>query len=173
MNSNEKKSAAGIMRALHRDVGLFFIGLALVYSLSGIILIHRDTGFLMRDVHIERKLPANLDPEELGDLLRLRGFQVEKTDGDIVHFRGGTYNKATGMVAYTSRELPFVLKRFVGFHKTISSKSSHWAAMLFGVLLAFLAVSSFWMYPKGSSAPRRGIILATAGVVVTVAAIFL
>lgn len=34
------------IRSLHRDVGFFLVGLTLVYVLSGILLIYRDTGFL-------------------------------------------------------------------------------------------------------------------------------
>ena len=34
------------IRSLHRDIGFFLVGLTLVYVLSGILLIYRDTGFL-------------------------------------------------------------------------------------------------------------------------------
>lgn len=165
--TEKKKSFSYYMRALHRDIGFFVVGLVLVYSLSGIVLLYRDTGFLMRDVSVERELKPGLDGEELGKALRLKGFKAEKTEGDVVHFREGTYNKATGMAAYTMRELPPVLQKFVGLHKTMSAKITHWYSMLFGILLAFLAVSSFWMYQKGTSPFRRGLCIAAAGIVIT------
>lgn len=34
------------IRSLHRDIGFFLVGLTLVYVLSGVVLIYRDTGFL-------------------------------------------------------------------------------------------------------------------------------
>ena len=34
------------IRSLHRDIGFFLVGLTLVYVLSGLLLIYRDTGFL-------------------------------------------------------------------------------------------------------------------------------
>jgi hypothetical protein len=38
-----------------------------------------------------------MDVSELGKVLRLRDFKVVKTDGQIVHFQNGTYNKKTGI----------------------------------------------------------------------------
>lgn len=34
------------IRSLHRDIGFFLVGLTLVYVISGLLLIYRDTGFL-------------------------------------------------------------------------------------------------------------------------------
>ena len=173
MQQNEKQSFNYYMRALHRDVGFFVVGLALVYSLSGVVLLYRDTDFLMRDVQVERTLPAGLDSNELAKALHLRGFKVSTTEDDVVHFREGTYNRITGLAAYSKRELPYVLQKFVDLHKTASGKTTHWYAILFGVLLCFLAVSSFWMYRKGTGPFRRGLWIAAAGVVITAIVLFL
>ena len=45
MEQKEKKSIHYYMRGLHRDIGFFLIGLTLIYSISGVLLIYRDTDF--------------------------------------------------------------------------------------------------------------------------------
>ncbi len=101
-------------------------------------------------------------------MLHIKGFAVTKTEGDVVHFQQGAYDGATGQAVYTSKELPFVLQKCVGLHKTVSAKVTHWFALLFAAMLCFLAVSSFWMYPSGSGMVRRGICIAIGGLIVTI-----
>ena len=52
----EKKSLNQLMRAWHRDIGFFIIGLVIIYALSGIALIFRDTDFLKHNIKFEKKL---------------------------------------------------------------------------------------------------------------------
>ena len=173
MEKIAKRPFSYYMRALHRDVGFFVVGLVFVYAVSGIVLLYRDAGFLMQDVQIEKKLPADLDSNGLAKALHLRGFKVSKIEGDVMYFREGTYNKATGIAEYSTRRLPSFLQKLVDLHKTMSGKVNHWFALVFGILLCFLAVSSFWMYQKNSSVFRRGICITAAGIVITVIVLFL
>lgn len=173
MEQKERKSVSYYMRALHRDIGFFVVGFICVYALSGIVLVYRDTDFLMREVQIEKKLSPGLDADELGKTLRIKGFKILKTEGDTVSFKEGTYNKTTGLASYQLKQLPSVLQKFVDLHKTMSGRNNHWFALLFGVLLGFLAISSFWMYKKDSSAFRRGIYITSAGIVLTIIVLFL
>lgn len=173
MEAKEKRSVSYYMRALHRDIGFFVVGLIAVYSLSGMVLVYRDTDFLTRNVQIEKELSPGLDADELGKVLRIKGFKVLKTEGDTVSFKEGSYNKATGVASYQLKQLPAVLQKFVDLHKTMSGKNNHWCALLFGTLLCFLAISSFWMYKKDTSAFRRGICITTAGIILTVIMLFL
>jgi hypothetical protein len=173
MDQNEKKSVRQLVRALHRDVGFFVVGLVIIYTLSGIVLVYRDTGFLTREVQVEKKLPPGIAPSVLGKMLRIKGFSVTKTEGDVVRFQGGSYDRTTGLAVYTTRELPVVLQQFVGLHKTVSGKVTHWYAVLFAASLCFLAISSFWMYPGGTSMVRRGGCITIVGIVVTTVILFL
>jgi len=163
-----EKSVASYIRALHRDIGFFVVGLTLVYALSGIVLVYRDTDFLKSNVRTEKTIAANLAPDDLGKTLRIKGLKVSKTEGDVLHFAEGTYNKATGAVAYQAKRLPGVFEEFIDLHKTVSAKLTHWMGVVYGGLLCFLAVSSFWMCKPGSRTFRRGLYLASAGVAVTV-----
>jgi hypothetical protein len=173
MESSEKRSFASLMRALHRDIGFFVVGLVLLYSLSGMVLLYRDIGLLVSEVQVERQLEPGLAPEELGPMLHIKGFKPAKTEGDVVHFREGTYNRATGLAVFKTKRLPGVLQKWVDLHKTTSARVTHWYAMLFGAMLCFLAISSFWMCKPGTPAFRRGLLLTVAGIVVTSVVLFL
>jgi hypothetical protein len=164
----QKRTLNHDMRALHRDIGFFVVGLIILYSLSGIVLIYRDTDFLKHEAQIEKKLSPNLQVSELGAMLRLKDFKVLKTEGDILYFPNGSYNALTGVAEYTRKELPVWLDKFCNLHKTASQNPAHWFTTVFGALLFFLAISSFWMFKAGTRLFRRGIIIAGTGIVFTV-----
>lgn len=171
MEQNEtcaKKTINYYMRVLHRDIGFFTIGLVIIYSLSGILLIYRDVDFLKCSTTVEKKLPPNLEPSELGRAFHSRDFKVIKTEGETVYFQNGTYNMTTGVAVYTSQENPFPLNKFIQLHKASSKSPAHWFLAAFGFLLIFLAVSSFWMFKKHTPQFRRGVYITVAGIIFSV-----
>ncbi len=168
MGSVGIKSFNYYMRTLHRDIGFFLIGLTVIYSLSGIVLIFRDTDLLRHDVTIEKKLSPNIEEAELGKSLHKRDFEVLKTEGGIVYFHDGTYNQLTGVVKYTEKELPLFLKKFNDLHRANSRNVVHWFTTIYGILLFFLAISSFWMFKPKTKAFRRGIYISGIGIVATI-----
>lgn len=173
MEQNEKKSTSYYMRSLHRDIGFFVIGLTIIFSISGIVLVFRDSDFLKFTQNNERKLEPNLEASDLGRILHKRDFKVQKTEGDIVYFDNGTYNKATGVAAYTSKELPGFLNIFSAFHKSSSHDTMHPMVVIYGILLLFLALSSFWMFKIKSKYFKRGIYFAGAGFLIAVLVLIL
>lgn len=156
------------LRALHRDVGFFVIGLTIIYSLSGIVLIYRDSDFLKQETEVEKTLPAGLEPDEVGKELHLRNFSLISSNDESIRFQNGTYNKETGVAVYTVKELPAILKVFADLHKTSSRNVLHWISLTYGLLLMFLAISSFWMIKPGNKLFYRGIIIASAGIVFSI-----
>ena len=52
MENKERKSINHYMRVWHRYAGFFILGIALIYGLSGITLIFRDTDFLKKEKKI-------------------------------------------------------------------------------------------------------------------------
>lgn len=161
------------MRSLHRDIGYFLIGLTVIYSLSGIILIYRETDLLKSEKTIEKQLEPNMGEQELGNILHIRGFKVIKTESDIMYFSNGTYNKATGIASYTENALPTVIENFNSLHKKSSKNISHIFSTIYGILLFFLAISSFWMFKSRSKMFRRGVILAASGLIFAIVLLFL
>ena len=168
MEEKKRKSINYTMRSLHRDVGFFVIGLIIIYSLSGIVLIFRDTDFLKHDITVEETLSPNLDAHELGKELHVKEFEILRTDAEYKYFKNGTYNKATGVVTYSKKELPSFLVRLTAIHKSSSKYFSHWVSTLFGIMLFFLAISSLWMFKPNTKAFRRGILILGAGLAVAI-----
>jgi hypothetical protein len=168
MKHKEKKSIGHYMRSLHRDIGFFIIGLIVIYGISGIALIYRDTNFFKYETLVETKLSPNMEASELEKALRLKDFKVLKEESEIVYFSNGTYNKTTGVAAYSAKVLPSWLNTFNKLHKSSSKNEAHWVATIFGILLLFLAISSFWMFKPGTRFFRRGIYIAGAGIVAAI-----
>jgi len=171
MNQNTKKTKRNLrwyMRFLHNTVGYFITGLVIIYSLSGLIQIYRDTGFLKHDVLQAKQLAPGLNAEQLGTKLRLWGFKVTKTAGDTVYFKEGTYNIATGKASYVTKEWYSWIVPFTELHKSSSKDIAHYLTTLFGICLFFMSVSAFWMFKPGTKPFSRGVILTIAGIVASV-----
>ncbi|MBK7628854.1 MAG: hypothetical protein IPJ16_16950 [Bacteroidales bacterium] len=165
METKEKKSFVHYIRLFHRYLGFFFVGFVIIYAMAGISLIFRDTDFLKKEKTVKTTVPADTKPADLGTALRLREFKILKTEGDIVYFQGGTFNTATGTAEMTVKELIFPLNRFANIHKTASKNPFHWVTLAFGIVMLFLAVSSFWMFNAKSKVFRNGLYVILAGFV--------
>jgi succinate dehydrogenase/fumarate reductase cytochrome b subunit len=172
METKEKKSLTYYARYLHRNIGFFIIGFTLIYSLSGIVLIYRDSDFMKAEKTVKLNLKPGLKDSELGQALRMREFKVTETRGDLILFQGGSYNSSTGETVNTVKELVFPFNKLTNLHKTPSKNIIHWFNLFFGISLLFMAVSSFWMFNSRSKLFRNGIYVIVAGVVVAFALLF-
>jgi len=160
------------MRILHRYLGYFLSGIMIIYALSGIVLIFRDTDFLKTDQQFEEKFAPQLTNEELGKELRYRDFKVTKEAGDIVTYKNGTYNKKTGVANYTEKDLPFVLNKLTHLHKASTDDPLYYLNIFFGCSLLFFVISAFWMYMPKTTIFKKGILFALVGVVLTLVLLF-
>ena len=171
MNQNTQKTKRNFrwyMRFLHNKIGFFITGLVIIYSLSGIIQIYRDTDFLKHEVLHKKQLATNLNEAQLGSNLRLRDFKVTKTAGDTLYFKEGTYNVSTGKASYVTKEWYSWIVPFTELHKSSSRDIGHYLTTLFGICLFFMSVSAFWMFKPGTKLFSRGILLTIAGVVASI-----
>lgn len=163
------KSLAYYMRILHRDIGYLMIGLTLVFSLSGVLLIYRQTDLLKSDTEVSKTLSGGLSAEELGKALHLRKIKVSGDGGRYLLFssdpsvRDGKYDRENGSVTLIEKQLPPLLNKLNQLHKTRNSEAIHWFIVLYGVLLTFMAVSSLWMFKPSTRQFRRGLVFATVG----------
>lgn len=160
------------MRVLHRYIGYFLAGIMAVYALSGIILVYRNTDFLKVEKQIEKKLSPDIKTDELGKSLRIRDLKIDKTEGDILFFKTGTYNSKTGIANYTIKELPTVLKKMTQLHKASTKHPLYWLNLFFGVALLFFVLSSFWMFRPKSDIFRKGMYYTIAGIILTLVLLF-
>jgi hypothetical protein len=161
------------MRIVHRYLGYFLAGIMVVYSISGILLIYRDTDFLKKENKYEKKFEPNLDEKKLGKEIKIKGFEVEKTEGDLMYFKQGTYNIKTGEAKYKKKELPFVWDKMTKLHKSESKNPLSPLNAFFGISLFFFVISSFWMFPPKSKIFKRGMIFAAIGFVLALLLTFL
>ncbi len=156
------------MRVYHRYLGYFLAGIMAVYSLSGIVLIFRDTNFLKKEKHVEKQLPVNMKNEDLVKELKLGKVTIDKEEGGIAYFKQGTYNKATGLAQYTTRELyPFVAK-LTKLHKASTKDPLFFLNIFFGLSLFFFVVSAFWMFLPKTTIFKKGLYFTLAGIILTV-----
>jgi len=169
----KNKSLPYYMRIIHRYLGFFLAGIMAVYAFSGIILIYRDTDLLKTEKVVEKQLKPNLKTEEIGKSLRYKNFKVEKTEGDIVYFKNGTYNSLTGNTKYTAKKLPYVIQKFIDLHKATTSSPLYYLNIFFGVSLLFFAISSFIMFKPKTKTFKEGIYVGLAGIIFTIVILFL
>ncbi len=155
MNRKGKKSINYIMRALHRDIAFITIGFTIVYALSGMLLVYRNTDFLKSEKNFEKTIEKNLKPDRLGQELGIRGLKVEKEENGVMFFKQGVYNATTGETKFSKKVYPLAVEKLVDLHKMNGKNKLHWVSTAYGAMLFFLAFSAFFMYNKGSSLRRR------------------
>lgn len=172
MPSTDKKTLGQQMRALHRDIGFVTAGLTILFALSGLAQIFRDTNFMQREVTTEVQLAPGLAADALAPALKMREVRVEKTEGGVMFFRGGRYDVATGKAARVQKAWIFPLDRMTELHTSRSQQPIHWLTLAYGLMLLFMAVSSLFMFKGGSPLQKRGLALAVAGVVIALVALF-
>lgn len=160
------------MRVIHRYLGFFLVGIMAMYSISGIVLVFRNTDFLKKEVSIEKKVEANLSPEKLGSAIKIKRLKVEKQEAGIYYFKNGTYNTQTGVAKYTKKELPYVMDRMTHLHKATTNDPLYFLNIFFGLSLLFFVISSFWMFMPSSDIFKKGIYFTIAGIVLTLILLF-
>ena len=174
MNTKKKtQTTRSTMRIVHRYLGFFMAGIMAIYAISGVLLIFRDTDFLKKEISIEKKLETNLSESKLGKELKIKNFEIEKQEAEIVVFKQGTYNSKTGEAKFTKKELPFILKKMTNLHKAESKNKLAPLNIFFGISLFFFVISSFWMFNTKTKAFKRGMIYTAAGLVLSVILVYL
>lgn len=160
------------MRILHRYIGFFMAGIMAVYSISGVLLIYRDTDFLKKETTVNTTVKPGLTEKDLGKELKMRNLEVNKNENDILYFKDGTYNITTGEASYKKKELPFVLNKFTQLHKSQSKNKLSILNVAFGVSLFFFVISSFWMFKPKSKIFKKGLIYTAIGLVFAIVLVF-
>ena len=161
------------MRVYHRYLGFFLAGIMAVYSLSGIVLIFRDTDFLKSEKLVQQQLSPGLTDEALGKAIRIKELKTVTINGDVQSFKQGTYNKITGAVSYTTKSLPKLIEKLNHLHKANTKDPLFYLNIFFGVSLFFFVISSFWMFMPKTSIFKRGLYFTLAGIVLTLVMLFL
>ncbi len=152
------------MRVVHRYLGFFLAGVMAVYALSGMLLIFRDTDLLKKEEAFAKTIEAGVSGDQLGKSLGIRRLKVEKKEGNMLYFKDGSYNAATGEASWTKKELPFLLDKMTHLHKAKSSEPLYFLNLFFGASLLFFVISSFWMFMPGTEVFKKGLWFTLGGV---------
>lgn len=156
------------MRVIHRYLGFFLAGIMGVYALSGVVMIFRNTDFLKQEKQVTRSLAPGLAGEELGRALRIKGFQTQRQEGDLIYFAQGSYHQVTGEAVYTEKKLPLLLDKMQQMHKATSDRPLFWVNIGFGLSLLFFVLSAFWMFRPKTSIFKKGLYFTAAGFILMV-----
>jgi len=166
------RNTSNKIRIYHRYLGFFLAGIMAVYGLSGIIMIYRNTNTFKKVTLIETTIDSNLDPKDIGSVLKTK-VSVDNIQEGIVYFnKTGTYHTVTGALSYEKAELPLVLDKLEHLHKATVDSPLYYFNIFFGVSLLFFAISSFWMFMPSTSVFKKGVYFSLAGAVLLLIMIF-
>lgn len=160
------------IRLLHRYLGFFLAGVMAMYAISGIILIFRETSFLKSEIIETRQLEPNLTGVELSPKLRM-GVKVEKQGGNVLYFKDGNYDTATGVATVKKMKLPFVLEKMERLHKATTNSPLYFFNIFFGLSLLFFVLSAFWMFLPSMPIFKKGMYYTTGGILLTLIMLFI
>lgn len=187
------KSFSSTMRAWHRDLGYFVIGLTLIYAITGIILSGRGLGWLVKEYRQVAVMEKNISKEQFQkefkklilsggvneifdestyDIVKKRlSVRLTKQKDDKYLYRAFKsvrvqYESNSGKTIVKHKGYPIIVEDFVRAHKANHKSAWFYLAIIYSVILAFLAVSSFWMMKGKYGFRRRGVYFMLAGFVV-------
>ena len=160
------------MRVYHRYLGFFLAGIMAIYSISGIIMIFRDTDFLKKENRKVLTVAPNLKSDEIGPAIKLKNLKIKSDTLDVVTFEQGTYNKATGVADFTVKELPYIVNKITKMHKATNKDPLYYLNIFFGLSLFFFVISSFYMFMPGTTIFKKGMYFTLAGFVLTLIMLF-
>jgi len=159
-------------RIWHRYLGFFLAGIMAVYSVSGIILIFRDSDFLKKEKLITKTIEIDIAKEKLGEALKIKRLKVNREDENRLYFKNGWYDKKTGTTEYTIKELPYLVNKLNHFHKAKSGDPMFFMNIFFGLSLLFFSVSAFWMFMPDSKIFKKGLYFSLAGIILMLLLLF-
>lgn len=176
------------LRALHRDIGYFAVGLTVIYALSGLAVNHiadwePNFNEFERTVSLSGSLPAD-DAQAGAWVARQLEIDEELTDSfrtedelELIFGSEGTrqvvVDLQTNEALDRGREPRFFLRVANWLHLNRGKKAWTYVADTYAVFLLFLAGSGLFMLPGKKGIRGRGWIFVAAGVAVPAAYVIL
>jgi hypothetical protein len=167
-------------RATHRDLGYLFVGMIIIYSLSGIAINHLDDwdpNYVINNytVTVENLPPIDeftkADAKKLLDEWnidgRYRKFYRKGDDMIKIFFKGGT---AVVIVSQQQAHIETIKRRPV-FHAVNwmhynPNRAWMWFSDIFAVALIILAISGMFILRGKNGLKWRGTILISIGIII-------
>ena len=181
-----KASIRPWLRAFHRDIGYFAVGLTIVYALSGLAVNHLkdwDPNFRQVNRTHQLRLPLPADDDAAGKVaLAQLGVKEEPREVyrasesrlDLV-FDKTTYHVDTqsGVVNEEGQSARPLLRIANWLHLNRGKRAWTYIADAYAVFLLFLAISGLFMIPGRKGLLGRGAIVALLGAAVPIAYVVL
>ena len=166
------------LRAIHRDLGYFFVGVILIYGVSGILLNHEISAY---STYAHKfKIEQQLDKEALEKQIKqdYSDFKLNKIipnkKGFQIFIEGGVgqYENQTGMLHFETYKR-YALIDFV--HRLHYNTIRGWKYMadFFAAALIFFAISGLFLTRGKKGVARRGKWFVIAGISITLLIFFL
>lgn len=171
------------LRAIHRDVGYFAVGLTFVYAISGLAVNHIadwDPNFTQIDREHRLSDPASLpsgDAELAGAILEQLGrketpsdvYRIDDAQLDITLDRSTLHvDVAKGRVFEEGQEPRLFLRLANWLHLNRGKQAWTYVADAYAVFLLFLATSGLFMLPGKKGLLGRGAIIVMTGAAVPI-----
>lgn len=166
------RNVGNTLRVYHRYLGFFLAGVMAMYAVSGIVMIFRQTDFLKKEKTVERSVPVGIKLDDLGKELKIKELKIEKTEGNTVYFKQGTFDLTTGIAKYQVMELPLVLEKMSQIHKATTKSPLFFLNIFFGLALLFFVLSAFWMFIPSSDIFKKGMYFTVAGILLVLILLF-
>ncbi|MFO8053821.1 MAG: PepSY-associated TM helix domain-containing protein [Bacteroidales bacterium] len=177
-----------INRAVHRDLGYFFVAMCIIYGLSGIALNHLDDWNPNYIIHSQEfsiateRYGSDIGKAEVMEILS--GAELEDSYKDYEHFpssgrlkifiEGGSITVdmkgGTGRIETIQRRPVFYEVNFMHYNP---GKVWMWFSDIFSASLIILSISGMFILRGKKGIKGRGAVLVSAGVVITLILIFL
>lgn len=168
-----------LVRALHRDIGYFAVGLTFIYALSGLAVNHiADWDPSFSKIEKTHKITAAL-PKEDADVARVvlaqlgitevpqEIYRVDEEQVDIVLNNRTLHVNSTKLEIFEEGQEPRFLLRIANWlHLNRGKKAWTYVADAYAVFLIYLATSGLFMLPGRKGLIGRGGILLGLGVAV-------
>ncbi len=164
------------LRAIHRDIGYFSVGLTFIYACSGLAVNHIadwEPNFVQVERTHQLALPLPTDDEQVARTAAA-ALSIEEPIREV--FRAGeagvqvVFDRRTlqvdtrsGSVVEAAQEPRFFLRVANWLHLNRGKKAWTFIADGYAVFLLLLSVSGLWMFPGRKGLLGRAGIIAVAG----------
>ena len=169
------KSMRKWLRFIHRDLGYFFVGITIIYSVSGIILNHKKNGEdpAYRTEYKTMQLASSLSPDKLTSYWKENITEyslnriIPEDDSYNIYIKGGlgSYNPVNGKLSFEVYEK----KEWVYFiNKLHYNSKKGWTLMadIFAIVMIVFAISGIFMVPGKKGVTGRGKWLIAIGIII-------
>jgi len=166
------------MRAWHRDLGYLFIGITIIYAVSGILILLKKDGQnpSYREIVTEKKVKTDLSPDDLKaywqsnftDLPELkRVIPVDETYKIYVKGGLGEYEPYSGKVIVKTFKKILVFKFVNDIHYNSGNRFTI-MGVVYALVLIFFAISGAIMAKGKKGFMKRGVWFMIVGLIIPV-----